>query len=134
MHRALWKGTEVCVKKIFDPVITQELPEDLENEVTMMNYLRHPHTLLLMGSCIEPPNLFLLTEFCPEKSLYEILHVKKQNMEFKDKVRVLKEVAETLLFYHQSGVVHRDLKTHNILIDKNSSVKLCDFGLARFMS
>ena len=65
-----------------------------------MNYLRHPHTLLLMGSCIEPPNLFLVTEYCPEKSLYDILHVKKKNINFEEKIRTLKEVALTLLFYH----------------------------------
>jgi serine/threonine protein kinase len=42
------------------------------------------------------------------------------------------EIATVFQYMHQLGIVHRDIKSHNVLIDDNLNVKVCDFGLARF--
>ena len=41
-------------------------------------------------------------------------------------------MAQTFLYIHNQGIVHRDIKSHNVLIDHNLTVKVCDFGLAKF--
>jgi serine/threonine protein kinase len=67
----------VAVKKIFDPVITDELLEEMRNEVIMLSFLRHPNIVQLMGSCSKPPDLALVFEFVEHGSLYDVLHMSR---------------------------------------------------------
>ncbi len=48
------------------------------------------------------------------------------------KLRIVRDIARTFLYMHSLGIVHRDIKSHNVLIDENFNIKVCDFGLARF--
>jgi len=74
VHTATWRGSLVAVKKIFNPVITQELRDEFENEIYMLSYLRHPHTMLAMGVSMKPPNLALVAEYVENGSLHNFLH------------------------------------------------------------
>lgn len=47
-------------------------------------------------------------------------------------MRIARDVARTFLYMHSLGIVHRDIKSHNILVDDSFNIKICDFGLARF--
>jgi len=49
------------------------------------------------------------------------------------RVKVALDCARVYLYMHNLGIVHRDIKSHNVLIDSNYNVKVCDFGLARFI-
>lgn len=132
VHRATWKGAMVAVKVIVDPVITPDLRNEFDNEVAMLNYLRHPSTVLLMGVCSTPPKLAVVTEFAEGGSLFDLLHRTRRDFPMEERVEILRKVANVMLFYHESGVVHRDLKSMNVLLDSHNNVKMCDFGLARF--
>lgn len=48
------------------------------------------------------------------------------------RVKMAREIAVVFQYMHQLGIVHRDIKSHNVLIDENMNIKVCDFGLARF--
>ena len=48
-------------------------------------------------------------------------------------LRFSQEIAKAILYLHEADIVHRDIKTLNVLLDKRNSVKLCDFGLARHL-
>jgi serine/threonine protein kinase len=65
------------VKKIFDPVMTSQLKDEIENEVNMLNKIRHPYVVQMMGYSITPPNLFIIFELLKKGSLYGVLHVQK---------------------------------------------------------
>ena len=77
VHKGTFRGTKVGIKKIFNPNVTQELLEDLANEVQMLNFLRHPNIVLLMGICSKPQNLCIVTEYLANGSLYNLLHLSK---------------------------------------------------------
>jgi len=131
VQRGIYRGTNVAVKKIFNPNITQELKDDISNEVEMLNRLRHPNIVLLMGVCSKPPNLCIITEHLPNASLFNLLHMTKTDFKPELRLTIAREIAIAINYLHLSDIVHRDIKSHNVLLDENFRVKLCDFGLAR---
>ena len=77
VQKGVYRGTPVAIKKIFNPNITPELLADLSNEVDMLNRLRHPNIVLLMGICSKPPELCIVTEHVSKGSLFNALHMYK---------------------------------------------------------
>mmetsp|Transcript_55836 Transcript_55836/g.173088 ORF Transcript_55836/g.173088 Transcript_55836/m.173088 type:complete len:378 (-) Transcript_55836:96-1229(-) len=143
VHHATWRCTPCAMKKIFDPVITAELKADFENEVRMLRRLRHPNIVTLMAVCRTPPSLSFLTEFIDGGSLFEMLHghvqaggsgCERSNATLP---HVLQQAASALAYMHATDTVHRDVKSHNVLLCGQGArphTKLCDFGLARLKS
>jgi serine/threonine protein kinase len=64
----------VALKKIFNPNITAELMQEIDNEIEMLSTLRHPNIVLLMAVTTKPPNLYIATEYVSKGSLYDLLH------------------------------------------------------------
>jgi len=134
LYEGLWCGVKVAVKRIFDPVLTDELKQEFSNEVNMLHELRHPHVVNLVGSCSRPPNLVIVSEFCARGSLFHVLFNSKVELDNRRKTAMSWHAALALRFLHSCGVVHRDIKTYNFLVDERLAVKICDFGMARLAS
>jgi len=133
IHKGSLNGTPVAIKKIFDPRLTDELLYEIYNEILMQSILRHPNIALIMGVTPKIPNIVIAFEFVPF-SLYNLLHLKKSTFQLSpdQRLKILRDVARTFFYMHSLGIVHRDIKSHNILVDENLNIKICDFGLARF--
>jgi len=143
VHHATWRSTPCALKKIFDPVITEELRSEFENEVKMLRLMRHPHIVTLMAVCRVPPALSILTEYVGGGSIFDILHG-PQSLRRRDHLEpeparifpLVLQVAGALAYLHSMLVVHRDIKSQNVLLTEGPrpAAKLCDFGLARMRS
>ncbi|XP_042452182.1 probable serine/threonine-protein kinase SIS8 [Zingiber officinale] len=133
VYRADWNGTEVAVKKLLDQDLCGDALEQFRYEVKIMSRLRHPNVVLFMGAVTRPPNLSILTEFLPRGSLYRLLHRPNSQLDEKRRLKMALDVAKGMNYLHSSHptIVHRDLKSPNLLVDKNWVVKACDFGLSR---
>ncbi|XP_022881479.1 probable serine/threonine-protein kinase SIS8 [Olea europaea var. sylvestris] len=133
VYQAEWNGTEVAVKKLMKQDISGNALAQFKCEVDIMLRLRHPNVVLFMGAVTIPPNLSILTEFLPRGSLYKLLHRPNIQIDEKRRIRMALDVAKGMNYLHTSQpiIVHRDLKTPNLLVDKNWVVKVCDFGMSR---
>ncbi|EGR30049.1 serine-threonine protein kinase, putative [Ichthyophthirius multifiliis] len=131
VHVGMYRGCQVAIKKIFNPNITTELLDELNNEINMLAQLRHPNLILLMGIVSKQPNLCIVTDYIQEGDLYQQLHKRKKEISKENKNFIIKQIANTFNYLHQSQVVHRDLKSYNVLVDNSFKIKICDFGLAR---
>ena len=90
-----------------------------------------PNIVLMVGICSIPPKLCIVMEYMSEGSLYDLLFKKKRELSAEERKWTVKQIVSVLHYLHLQGIVHRDIKSHNFLIDKYLNVKLCDFGLAR---
>ncbi|XP_022744697.1 serine/threonine-protein kinase EDR1-like [Durio zibethinus] len=133
VYHADWNGTEVAVKKFLDQDFLGAALAEFKREVRIMQTLRHPNVVLFMGAVTRPPNLSIITEFLPRGSLYKILHRPHSQIDEKLRIKMALDVAKGMNCLHTSAptIVHRDLKSPNLLVDKNWTVKVSDFGLSR---
>ncbi|KAL5770736.1 hypothetical protein ACOSP7_014890 [Xanthoceras sorbifolium] len=133
VYHADWNGTEVAVKKFLDQDFSGAALLEFKREVKIMRRLRHPNVVLFMGAVTRPPNLSIITEFLPRGSLFRILHRPQCQIDEKRRIKMALDVARGMNCLHTSTptIVHRDLKSPNLLVDKNWNVKVCDFGLSR---
>ncbi|KAL2963684.1 hypothetical protein AAZX31_17G215500 [Glycine max] len=133
VYRADCNGTEVAVKKFLDQDFSGDALAQFKSEVEIMLRLRHPNVVLFMGAITRSPHFSILTEFLPRGSLYRLLHRPNLRLDEKKRLRMALDVAKGMNYLHTSHppIVHRDLKSPNLLVDRHWAVKVCDFGLSR---
>eukprot|EP00128_Syssomonas_multiformis_P012870 Colp12_sorted_trinity150504_noHs@18691 len=133
VYMAKWKGTRVAVKKIFRNNMQDDRLQMMKAEVGILIGLRHPNIVLFMGVCIEPANMLIVTEYMPKGSLLEILHNKSNKLTWLRKLTMLEDVAKAMHYLHsyEPRIIHRDLKSQNLMVDSDWTVKVSDFGFSR---
>lgn len=131
VFRGSWNGAEVAVKKISG---LHHL-EEMKKEINALRQMRHPRLVRFMGACIQPPQLLVVMEFMAGGSLHDRLFGKLKDppLSAQHRWQICLHTAEGLAFLHANRVVHRDLKSMNILLDGGQNAKICDFGLAHQM-
>eukprot|EP00026_Physarum_polycephalum_P001472 Phypoly_transcript_01474.p1 GENE.Phypoly_transcript_01474~~Phypoly_transcript_01474.p1 ORF type:complete len:947 (+),score=238.69 Phypoly_transcript_01474:130-2970(+) len=136
VYRGMWGGTEVAVKMLFTDNMNAKLLSDLRKEVDLLCKLRHPNILLFMGACTEPVTPCIVTEFLGRGSLASILMDSAVVMDWGLTLQVGIDCARGMAYLHSRNpvIIHRDLKTDNLLVDDNWQVKVADFGLATVKS
>jgi len=100
-------------------------------EMEILSTLRHSNIVSFMTKCIEENTLWLIFELMDKGSLYDLLHVQKKSMSLKEIIMTSQQITEGMVFVHNMGIIHLDLKSKNILLGKNGIVKISDFGLAK---
>ncbi|XP_030455360.1 probable serine/threonine-protein kinase SIS8 isoform X1 [Syzygium oleosum] len=133
VYRGEWHGTEVAVKRFLDQDISGDLLEEFKSEVRIMKKVRHPNVVLFMGAVTRPPNLSIISEFLQRGSLYRLIHRPNNQLDERRRLRMALDAARGMNYLHNCNpvIVHRDLKSPNLLVDRNWVVKVCDFGLSR---
>jgi len=135
VYEGYFQGRAVALKTLFDPRVDDALKREYTDELHVMARLRHPNVVRFDGACVEPPNLCFVMELC-EHSLYQRLHQPAQcgteEVDERTAAELLLGTAQAMLYLHDEvrpAIVHRDLKSHNVLVDGAGVAKLCDFGL-----
>ncbi|KAL3623195.1 hypothetical protein CASFOL_032011 [Castilleja foliolosa] len=129
-------GVEIAVKKIATNNQLQGIRE-FAAEIESLGRLRHKNLVHLQGWCKYKNDLLLVYDYVPNGSLDTLLYNNSQNGKFLNwdqRFNVIKGVASGLLYLHEEWeqvVIHRDVKSSNVLIDKDMNARLGDFGLAR---
>ncbi|CAI7806748.1 unnamed protein product [Closterium sp. NIES-53] len=122
--------TQVAVKKL-NPESFQGYEEWLA-EVLLLDKLRHPNLVRLVGYCAEKGEALLMYELCPNGSLDDVLFEPEEYvLSWEQRVRIALDAAKGLAYLHESNIIHRDFKASNILLAEDYSARLTDFGMAR---
>ncbi|XP_060188505.1 serine/threonine-protein kinase STY13-like isoform X1 [Lycium barbarum] len=136
LYKGTYNGEDVAIKLLERPENDLEraqlMEQQFQQEVMMLANLKHPNIVRFIGGCRKPMVWCIVTEYAKGGSVRQFLN-KRQNRSVPLKLAVKQalDVARGMEYVHGLNLIHRDLKSDNLLIAADKSIKIADFGVAR---
>ncbi|KAL0655262.1 hypothetical protein Bca4012_075846 [Brassica carinata] len=137
LHRGTYCSQEVAIKFLKPERVNAEMLREFSQEVYIMRKIRHKNIVQFLGACTLSPTLCIVTEFMARGSIYDFLHKQKFAFKIQTLLKVAVDVAKGVCYLHQNNIIHRDLKTANLLMDEygiESGVMTAETGTYRWMA
>ncbi|XP_062255521.1 atrial natriuretic peptide receptor 1-like isoform X2 [Platichthys flesus] len=126
-----YKGNIIAIKYTNRKRI--ELNRTVLFELKHMRDVQNEHLTRFIGACIDPPNICIITEYCPRGSLQDILENDSITLDWMFKYSLINDIVKGMVFLHNSVIVsHGKLKSSNCVVDNRFVLKITDYGLSSF--
>ncbi len=129
VHQGIWRHNDVAIKQLLINNLSTEASDEFKAESAIMARLHSPNIVQLYGCCFSPQYCIVM-EYMPKGSLYSVLH-SNQELTWSNRIRIAVDMARGVAFLHQEHILHRDIKSLNVLLGESFNAKLADFGLSK---
>ncbi|KAJ8458323.1 hypothetical protein OPV22_031249 [Ensete ventricosum] len=134
LYHGSYLGLDVAIKAIRSDHLNEPLLLEFHQEVSILKKIQHENVVRFIGACTKPSQFCVVTEYMHGGNLYDYLHKHHNILELSMLLRFATDVCKGMDYLHQNDIIHRDLKTANLLMDSNLVVKVADFGVARILN
>ena len=110
--------------------LTKHNLNELSSEIEIMRRIKHPNITKFIGACTKSPHMCIVTELL-EMSLFDLLHNTRLKISIDIELKIANGATNGVSHLHDNNIIHRDLKSANILLDKHFEPRITDFGLSR---
>lgn len=131
VYQGWWGNKKVAVKVLSSDFASEQQRNSLHREVQILSRLDHPNIVTFYGACMFPPDFCIVEELVEGGSLHSVLHDRRKTLSYLEILQLSRDIA-CAMTYLQPTVIHRDLKSHNVLLTTDGRAKVCDFGIAKF--
>lgn len=132
VFKGSWYGKQVAIKKLILKKLPEHLIKDFQTESKIMAQCKCAQVINLLGICIEDGNYAMIMDYMAKGSLYKVLHDEQEELPWNPiRFRIAVDIGKGLAYLHSQNILHRDLKSLNVLLDQNYNAKITDFGLAK---
>lgn len=122
---------DVAIKVLHTEHASPELASRFQREAQLLALLSHPNIVKIFDYGQEDGQLFLVMEYLPGGNLSTFLA--ENNVPWAHRLHIAEQIAAALDYAHRTGIIHRDIKMDNILLDRHGNAYLSDFGIARLL-
>ncbi|RDY02143.1 Serine/threonine-protein kinase HT1, partial [Mucuna pruriens] len=133
---ALWRGTQVAVKKLGEEVFTDDdKVKAFHDELTLLEKIRHPNVVQFLGAVTQSTPMMIVTEYLPQGDLRAYMK-RKGALKPITAVKFALDIARGMNYLHEhkpEAIIHRDLEPSNILRDDSGHLKVADFGVSKLL-
>ncbi|TKY65019.1 leucine-rich repeat receptor serine/threonine-protein kinase [Spatholobus suberectus] len=133
VYKAMMPTGEVVAVKMLAPNSKQG-EKEFQTEVLLLGRLHHRNLVNLLGYCIDKGQLMLVYEFMSNGSLENLLYGEEKELSWDERLQIAIDISHGIEYLHEGAVppvIHRDLKSANILLDQSMRAKVSDFGLSK---
>ncbi|GJN01253.1 hypothetical protein PR202_ga18505 [Eleusine coracana subsp. coracana] len=131
LFRGTYLGVEVAVKFLKTEHTNDSSKVEFLQEIRILRSVHHENVVRFYGACTKQRKYLIVTEYMPGGNLYDFLHKKNNTLELPMILRMGIDISKGMDYLHRNNIIHRDLKTANILIGSDQVVKIADFGVSR---
>ncbi|XP_075253391.1 tyrosine-protein kinase-like isoform X2 [Convolutriloba macropyga] len=131
--RGRWNNILDVAVKILKSESTMKIEEFLM-EARVMKQLHHKHLVQLYAVCSESEPMYIITELAEHGSLKDFLQKDAENLNTEFLTGIAGDIASGMSYLESKDFIHRDLAARNVVVGRNTVCKICDFGLARWLT
>nr|XP_010933053.1 LRR receptor-like serine/threonine-protein kinase FEI 1 [Elaeis guineensis]XP_010933054.1 LRR receptor-like serine/threonine-protein kinase FEI 1 [Elaeis guineensis]XP_019709322.1 LRR receptor-like serine/threonine-protein kinase FEI 1 [Elaeis guineensis] len=131
---AMDDGNVFALKRIMKT--NEGLDRFFDRELEILGSIKHRYLVNLRGYCNSPSSKLLIYDYLPGGSLDEVLHERSEQLDWDARLNIIMGAAKGLAYLHHDcspRIIHRDIKSSNILLDGNLEARVSDFGLAKLL-
>ncbi|KAJ9173133.1 hypothetical protein P3X46_016298 [Hevea brasiliensis] len=132
VYKAVMPGGVVAVKVLASN--SKQGEKEFQTEVSLLGRLHHRNLVNLLGYCVDKGQRMLIYEFMSNGSLSNLLYNEELVLGWEERLQIALDISHGVEYLHEGAVppvIHRDLKSANILLDQSMRAKVADFGLSK---
>uniref|UniRef100_A0A8R7TP80 Serine/threonine-protein kinase HT1 n=1 Tax=Triticum urartu TaxID=4572 RepID=A0A8R7TP80_TRIUA len=131
LYRGTYLDVDVAIKYLRAEHVNDNSKVEFLQEIMILRSVNHENVVRFYGACTKQRKYLIVTEYMAGGNLYDFLHKHNKTLELSFILRIAIGISKGMDYLHQNNIIHRDLKSANLLIGDGQVVKIADFGVSR---